>query len=164
MKQALACHREAPAGGGVGGGHQVGPRGGTTVRGGAAVGDDGGQLGESRGGRFRALLPEAEGASACVCARTTPQGEVGGGRRVGTRKGPAIRKARPSEMAMGDGLHLVSRDPCVRLCHLKWRARAQGSSIPRRGVCKTRRRRRRERSRRAARVYKSTAGAVCDAN
>ena len=55
------------------GGHKAGSLGGTVVRGGGAVGDDGGQLGESRGGRFRVLLPEAEGASACLCARATPQ-------------------------------------------------------------------------------------------
>ena len=114
MKPVVACLREALAGGGVGGGYQVPPLGGTTVRGSAALGDDGGQLGESRGGgRFCALLPEAEGASACVCARTTPQREVGGGRRAGTRKGPAVRKG--ATIRDGDGLHLVSRDPCARL-------------------------------------------------
>ena len=56
MKQAVVCHTEALAGGGVGGRNQVGPLGGTTVRGGAAVGDDGGQLGERRGGRLKTLF------------------------------------------------------------------------------------------------------------
>ena len=60
---AVACLREALAGGGVGGERQVGSLGGTAFLGGAAVCDDGGKLGESRGGRFRVLLPEAEGAS-----------------------------------------------------------------------------------------------------
>ena len=70
-KQAVACLREALAGGGVGGERQVGSLGGTAFLGGAAVCDDGGRLGESRGGRFRALLPEEEGASACGGARAT---------------------------------------------------------------------------------------------
>ena len=62
MKQAVACHREALAGGGVGGERQVGFLGGTAVRGGAAVCDDGGKLGVSRVGGFHALHPEVEGA------------------------------------------------------------------------------------------------------
>ena len=94
-KQAVACLtsclREALAGGGVGGERQVGSLGGTAFRGGAAVCDDGGRLGESRGGRFRALLPEAEGASACVFARATSQRENGGRRRAAT-KVPAVRR------------------------------------------------------------------------
>ena len=69
--------REALAGGGVGGERQAGSLGGTAFRGGAAVCDDGGRLSESRGGRFCALLPEAEGASACIFARATSQREAG---------------------------------------------------------------------------------------
>ena len=68
---------------------QVGSLGGTAFRGVAAVCDDGGRLSESRGGRFCALLPEAEGASACVLARATSQREAGGRRRAGT-KAPAV--------------------------------------------------------------------------
>ena len=98
MKQALACLREALAGGGVGDERQAGSLGGTAFRGGAAVCDDGGRLGESRGGRFRALLPEAEGASACVCARATSQREAGGRRRARTLRGPAVRRG----VAVGD--------------------------------------------------------------
>ena len=101
VKQAAACFREALAGGGVGGKGQVAPLGGTAFRGGAAVCDNGGRLGESRGGRFRALLPEAEGASACVCARATPQRGGGGGRRARTLRGPAVRRG----VAIGDGQH-----------------------------------------------------------
>ena len=52
--------REALAWGGVGDERQVGPLGGTAFCGGAAVCDDGGGLGESRGGRFRAPLPEED--------------------------------------------------------------------------------------------------------
>ena len=115
MKQAVACHREALAGGGVGGERQVGSLGGTAVRRGAAVCGDGGKLGESRVGRFRAHLPEAEGASACVCARTTPWEEFGGWRRAGTRKGSAVRRG--VAIGDGDGLNFVSGDLCVRLCH-----------------------------------------------
>ena len=97
VKQAVACLREALAGGGVGGERQVGSLGGTAFRGGAAVCDDGGRLGESRGGRFRALLPEAEGASACVCARATSQREAGGRRRARTRGAPPFAERWQSE-------------------------------------------------------------------
>ena len=118
MKQVVACLREALAGGGVGGERQAGSRGGAAFRGGAAVCDDGGRLGESRGGRFRALLPEAEGASACVCARATPQREAGGGRRARTLRGPAVRRG----VAIGDGhgrIYVREVVRCLRLCHLK---------------------------------------------
>ena len=57
------------------------------------------------GGRFRALLPEAEGASACVCARATSQREAGGRRRAETLKGPAFRRG--VTIRDGDGSHLV---------------------------------------------------------
>ena len=173
-KQAVACHREARARGGVGGGHRVGPlsrepppagappsvagkkrrcqmtqkkrrrgeasgsvpqRGTRLGRGrrrasgqlpwgnrlprGGAVCDDGGRLGESRGGRFRALLPEAEGASACVCARATSQRGGGGGRRARTLKGPAVRRG----LAIRDGHLCTCVRVCIRcvswLCHLK---------------------------------------------
>ena len=87
MKQAVACLREALAGGGVGGKRQVGSLGGTAFRGGAAVCDDGGRLGVSRVGRFHALHPEVEGASACICACTTPQRGASGGRRARTLRG-----------------------------------------------------------------------------
>ena len=98
MKQAVAFHREALAGGGVGGKRQVSSLGGTAVRGGAAVCDDGAKLGVGRGGRFRALLPEAEGAYACVCARTIPQRGSGIGRRTRTLRGPVVRR----DVTIGD--------------------------------------------------------------
>ena len=118
MKQAVACLREALARGGVGGERQVGSLGGTAFRGGAAVCDDGDRLGESRDGRLRALLPEAEGASACVCARDPPEGSPGGGQRARTLRGPAVRRG--VAIGDGDGRNLVRGVvPCVRLCHLK---------------------------------------------
>ena len=48
MKEAVACHRNALAGGGVGGERQGGFLGGTVVHRGAVVRGDGGKLGESR--------------------------------------------------------------------------------------------------------------------
>ena len=84
--------REAIAGGGVGGERQASSLAGTAFRGGAAVCNDGGRLGESRGGCFCALLPEAEDASACVCARAISQREAGGGRQDRTLRGGAFRR------------------------------------------------------------------------
>ena len=86
--------------------------------GGAAVCDDGGRLGESRGGRFRALLPEEEGASACGGARATSQREAGGGRRARTLTGPAVRR----EVAIRDGhvrIFVRMAVRCVKPCHFE---------------------------------------------
>ena len=84
MKQAVACLREALAGGGVGGERQVSSLGGTAFRGGAAVCDDSGRFGVSRVGRFHALHPEVEGASACVCVLARPpRGEPAAGGGLG---------------------------------------------------------------------------------
>ena len=82
MKQAVVCLREALAGGGVGDERQAGSLGGTAFRWGVAACDDGGRLGERRGGRFRALLPEAEGASACVRGARAADLLEGGRRRA----------------------------------------------------------------------------------
>ena len=117
MKQVVACLIKALAGGGVGGERQAGSRGGAAFRGGAAVCDDGGRLGESRGGRFRVLLPEAEGASACVCARVTSQRGTGGGRRARTLTGPAVRKEAIREGLWCNSVAMVLR--CVWFCHFE---------------------------------------------
>ena len=75
---------------GVGGERRVGFLRGTAVRGGTTVYDGGGELRTSGVGRFGLCHRKIASTSACVYASTSSRKGVGGGRRVGCRKGSAV--------------------------------------------------------------------------
>ena len=148
MKPVVACLREALVGGGVGGGHQVAPLGGTTVRGGAAVGDGGGQLGER--GWSPAPSPGGGGRSACLCSYDSPEGSR---RRAAGWNPEGSRRSQGRDHRRWRRAHLRARGCllCEALPFGKRRG-TRGCLIPGRGVsCKTRRKR--ERSNRATRAW-----------